>query len=74
MQLWEYYFIVREPDKLIMNGNITPPVESWWNFDPNTAPFIVLANGLGKDGWEMVSFNFLDDTNYSMAFKRLKLV
>lgn len=72
MQQWEYYFVVRESNKLTMNGNITPPVENSWDFDPKMAPFIVLASGLGKDGWEMVSFQYVNETSYSMAFKRLR--
>lgn len=74
MQLWEYYFVVREGTKFILNGSVSPPTESWWGYDPKISPIVQIAKGLGQDGWEMVSFQYNSETHFSMVFKRPKLI
>jgi hypothetical protein len=74
VQHWEYYFVIREGTKFLLNGIDSPPAETWWNYDPKVSPIAQIAKGLGQDGWEMISFQYHSETHFSMAFKRPTMV
>ncbi len=69
MQEWEHLIVIKDKDRLFINGKTIVTPSSILN---EKTPFWKTVENYGVQGWEMVSFHYANDNNFNMAFKRPK--